>query len=193
MLADDLEYKWKRSKPRYTEKELVEIFSPPKEMIIEKIKDREKEQETVIEKMKQTLRYVYAIKTDKAAHLIGELVIKTDLLPQLNKYNGYIAKLKRILNILTPESFRDTRQDDVEHARQYPIYEITKYRLLLRRCGNKYSALCPFHEEKHESFYIYPETNTYHCFGCQENGDIIQLTRHLYDVSFREAVKMLQK
>ena len=40
VLSDELEYQWKRSIPRYTEKELIEIFSPTPEMIREKLHDR---------------------------------------------------------------------------------------------------------------------------------------------------------
>jgi hypothetical protein len=86
----------------------------------------------------------------------------------------------------------ETSQETIEKARRYPIFEITKYRLALQSCGNKSSSPCPFHKEKYASFYIYHETNTFYCLRCQESGDVIKLTMHLYSVSFKEAVQMLQ-
>ncbi|MCX6762583.1 MAG: CHC2 zinc finger domain-containing protein [Candidatus Moranbacteria bacterium] len=62
----------------------------------------------------------------------------------------------------------------------------------MRHSGRNFISLCPFHNEKHASFYIYPETNTFHCFGCQENGDVIKLTMHLHGTDFQGAVQMLQ-
>ena len=35
-------------------------------------------------------------------------------------------------------------------------------------------CLCPFHKDDKPSLRIYPETNTYHCFGCDKTGDVIQ-------------------
>lgn len=193
IFADELEQRWKQSLPRYTGKEFVEIFSPPPEMIRTKLEDRWKERGARIEAIKTSLKKIHALEIDNFSRWFGELIIKTFLLPDLEKCNRHIARLRQILNILNPQNLtKNNDQEAVENARKYPIYEIAKYRLLLRGCGNKFSSLCPFHEEKHASFYIYPETNTFHCFGCQENGDIIKLTMHLYGISFREAVKMLQ-
>ncbi len=193
ILSDELEYQWKRSIPRYTEKELIEIFSPTPEMIREKLHDRKTEQGARLKAIKDSLKRIYKLETDDLSKWFGELMVKTFLLPDIEKCNRHTARLKRILNLLTPQSSMGNRnQEMVENARKYPIYEIAKYRLLLRGCGNKYSANCPFHEEKTPSFYIYPETNTFHCFGCQEHGDIIKLTMNLYGASFREAVRMLQ-
>ena len=33
---------------------------------------------------------------------------------------------------------------------------------------------CPFHNEDTASMRIYPDTNTFHCFGCGKNGDTIE-------------------
>lgn len=192
ILADELEHEWRRSLPRYMEKGLVEIFAPPPDMIREKLEDWKRKQEEKTKDIKQALWYVY-MAFDESSRWFGELIIKVFLLPDLEAGNKHVARLQRILSRLLPKRLTlINNEKTIEYARQYSIYEIAKYRLLLRGCGNKFSSLCPFHEEKHASFYIYPETNTFHCFGCQENGDIIKLTMHLYGISFREAVKMLQ-
>lgn len=191
IFSDELEWKWKQSLSRYTDKELVEIFSPPKKMILEKIKEYEMAQQEQAQEIKRRLKVLYALKFDGFSCWFGEQIVKLELAPALDKYIGHITRLKRILQIISPKTQKYIRQNEVETARQYPIYEMARSRLELRKCGNKFSSLCPFHEEKRASFYIYSETNTYHCFGCQANGDIINLTMHLYGVSFPEAIKML--
>lgn len=191
--ADELYHHRKQTLPRYTERELVEIFSPDPEVIRMKLDDWKTEQVAKTATVKNSLKKICRLEVDDFSKWFGELMVKTFLMPDLEKCNQHIARLKRILNLLNPQKITESNnQESIERARRYPIYEIAKYRLLLRGCGNKFSSLCPFHEEKHASFYIYPETNTFHCFGCQENGDSIKLTMHLYGASFKEAMKMLQ-
>lgn len=62
----------------------------------------------------------------------------------------------------------------------------------LKKSGDKYSCLCPFHSEKHPSFCLYPETNTFYCFGCGEAGDVFDLVMKLEGFSFKEAIVYLQ-
>jgi len=48
---------------------------------------------------------------------------------------------------------------------------------------------CPFHDDKTPSLKIYPETNTYNCFGCGSNGDVIQFIQDKENLSKHEALK----
>ncbi len=195
-LADTLFQERKKSLPRYTEKDLVEIFSPPIEMIQTNLENYTKKYQHERNRIKEVLQRVYIATTDNFSRWFGETIIRIFLLPNLETYARHMARLKRLLNMLNPQSLKGLKeiatQEALEKARQYPIFEIAKYRLALQPCGNKSSALCPFHEEKHASFFIYHKTNTFHCFGCQESGDVIKLTIHIYGVSFKEAVQMLQ-
>ena len=43
----------------------------------------------------------------------------------------------------------------------------------LKRAGNEYKGCCPFHGEKSPSFYVNPQKNIYHCFGCGVGGNAI--------------------
>ena len=60
----------------------------------------------------------------------------------------------------------------------------------LKRKGNRWVGLCPFHGEKTASFTIF-EDNHYKCFGCGEYGDAVDLVRHLYRFDFKEALRFL--
>jgi len=59
----------------------------------------------------------------------------------------------------------------------------------LRKSGANWSALCPFHKEKSGSFYVYPASASYYCFGCHEHGDVFTFVMKMDSVSFPEAVK----
>ncbi len=61
----------------------------------------------------------------------------------------------------------------------------------LRRSGRLLSGLCPFHGEKTPSFYIYPETQSYYCFGCGAGGDVITFIRTAENLSYADAVQLL--
>lgn len=57
--------------------------------------------------------------------------------------------------------------------------------------NNSWKGLCPFHNEKTPSFVVREDFQSYHCFGCGENGDILTFAQKNHTVSFFEALKML--
>ena len=61
----------------------------------------------------------------------------------------------------------------------------------LKRKGRLYGGLCPFHSEKTPSFYVYPDTQSFYCFGCQAAGDAISFVKKINNISSGEAIKML--
>ena len=63
----------------------------------------------------------------------------------------------------------------------------------LKRAGNEYKGCCPFHGEKSPSFYVNPQKNIYHCFGCGVGGNAISFLRDYESLTFIEAVKELSK
>ena len=42
-----------------------------------------------------------------------------------------------------------------------------------------YKRLCPFHEEKTPSFWVWPQSNRYHCHGCGADGDVLDFVTHV--------------
>ena len=61
----------------------------------------------------------------------------------------------------------------------------------LKRVGQRWSGLCPFHSEKSASFSVNPTDGLYHCFGCKASGDAITFLREKEQLDFVGAVEML--
>ncbi len=71
------------------------------------------------------------------------------------------------------------------------IYDIVSRYVSLQRAGRLYKGLCPFHSERTPSFMVYPETQSYYCFGCGAAGDVIKFTMEMNSLSYIEAVRLL--
>ena len=61
----------------------------------------------------------------------------------------------------------------------------------LKRQGQRWVGLCPFHTEKSPSFSVNAEEGFYYCFGCQESGDAITFVRAMDHLDFVDAVRFL--
>lgn len=83
-------------------------------------------------------------------------------------------------------------REDVERVREaIDIVELIGSTLDLRKAGKNYKALCPFHQEKTPSFYVFPETQSFYCFGCGASGDAITFVMRTEQLGFREALERL--
>mgnify|MGYP003316469898 CR=1 FL=1 len=61
----------------------------------------------------------------------------------------------------------------------------------LKRAGTNYKGICPFHNEKTPSFVVYPETQSFYCFGCHVGGNIFDFVKEYEGVDFAEACKRI--
>ena len=88
---------------------------------------------------------------------------------------------------LFPESFlADLRQ-------QADIVQVIQEVVSLRRVGNTYKGLCPFHNEKTPSFNVDRERGFFHCFGCGVGGNVFKFVELNERLSFPEAVRVVAK
>lgn len=86
---------------------------------------------------------------------------------------------------MIPRSFIEqlTAQCDIE--------DIVRSYVPLKRAGRTAKALCPFHSEKTPSFVVYPENQSFYCFGCGKGGDVIRFVMEAEHLDYPEAVRFL--
>jgi DNA primase len=84
--------------------------------------------------------------------------------------------------------------EDVARVRdQTDIVALIGEKVALRRVGQRYVGLCPFHQEKTPSFNVNPTMSRFFCFGCQKSGDAITWVREIDGLDFVDAVEELAK
>lgn len=71
------------------------------------------------------------------------------------------------------------------------IVELVSRYVDLRRNGNRWVAICPFHQETKPSFSVNEEEGTFYCFGCQASGDIFTFYGMVNGMNFRESLEQL--
>ena len=84
------------------------------------------------------------------------------------------------------------RQEIIDKIQeQTDIVEVIGEHVKLRKSGTRYVGCCPFHNERTPSFYVFPNSDTFKCFGCGEGGDVIHFIEKKENKTFVEAVKTL--
>ncbi|MBQ9947866.1 MAG: DNA primase [Oscillospiraceae bacterium] len=61
----------------------------------------------------------------------------------------------------------------------------------LKRSGSTYSCRCPFHSERTPSCHIYPDTQSFYCFGCGAGGDVVTFIKNIENLDYMESVRFL--
>ncbi|PFG32829.1 DNA primase [Sanguibacter antarcticus] len=85
------------------------------------------------------------------------------------------------------------KREDVDAVREKAhIEEIVGDQVTLRPAGvGSMKGLCPFHDERSPSFHVRPQVGRWHCFGCNEGGDVISFVQKIDGLGFSEAVEYL--
>lgn len=78
-----------------------------------------------------------------------------------------------------------------EIRNRVPIFELISEFVQLKKTGKNYRGLCPFHQERTPSFFVNPERESFHCFGCGAGGNLFHFLMKMDSLSFPEAVNRL--
>lgn len=71
------------------------------------------------------------------------------------------------------------------------IADLISNYVTLKKRGNTYVGLCPFHNEKTPSFTVYDDTQSFYCFGCGVGGDAVSFVKKIENLDYVDAVKLL--
>ena len=105
---------------------------------------------------------------------------------EIKKYQrlDYLSKVK--FGKLVPDARHDY-SEQIRIARETPITEvISQYAQVVRGM-----VKCPIHQEKTASLKVYPNTNSWYCFGCHKGGSTIDFVMYINNLEFNDAVKLL--
>lgn len=84
-----------------------------------------------------------------------------------------------------------SRQVIEEILARTDIHQLIGKYVTLQRAGTRYKGLCPFHSEKTPSFTVFPDQNSFYCFGCGVGGDAISFVKSIENLEYPEAVTFL--
>lgn len=79
----------------------------------------------------------------------------------------------------------------IEGLENIDIIEIIGADVELKKSGSRWVGRCPFHEEKTGSFFVFPITQTFHCFGCHAGRNVIDYVMKRHGLDFKGALRHL--
>jgi len=74
---------------------------------------------------------------------------------------------------------------------QADIVRVVGEYVRLKKSGQNFTGLCPFHAEKSPSFAVHPTKQIYHCFGCGVGGDVFKFVMEMEKCPFPEAIRIV--
>lgn len=95
------------------------------------------------------------------------------------------AASRRALNMAEAGSFADRVKQQADIVRVVGEY------VRLKKSGQNFTGLCPFHGEKTPSFAVHPVKQIFHCFGCGKGGDVFSFVMEMEKCPFPEAVRIV--
>ncbi|MDY7041076.1 MAG: DNA primase [Chloroflexota bacterium] len=114
-------------------------------------------------------------------------------MPARNQRRFHLERQGRVGHGFKKYKWQDVKMSVVDEIKtRMDIVDLISEYVTLRKSGRNYTGLCPFHSEKTPSFVVFPETQTWHCFGaCATGGDIFTFIQKRENMDFPESLRLL--
>lgn len=90
-----------------------------------------------------------------------------------------------------PKKLRHHQNAEIIKSKSDILATIEQY-TQLRKSGKNFTGCCPIHQEKHPSLTVYPDRQTWHCYGCNRGGDVISFIQAVENTDFQGALAILE-
>lgn len=197
-----IEDEWKKSQPRFTFRQWIDLFKP------EAIAPTRKNLKVNIKKCKEHLTELgrqheeYYDNRINKAHFLERAELKEwsdrmyeeareQTLSLIKKATFNLSYLNELEGKLQIKITGGVNEIDIDRAKEVPIENF--YAGTLKKNSIRSTGLCPFHNEDTASFVIYTKQNTWWCFGCNTGGSVIDFIMKQENLDFLHAVKKLLK
>jgi hypothetical protein len=166
--------------------ELAQTYPEAREYLENKVAEQDEE----IVKLNELEKYVNTAKIyrkpeHRRTKYIRLTMIEMDkqkLIQQVEFNESIIDAIKSKGRKRTPKGALS--ESDIQNAKAVPITNYIEFR-------RDSKAKCIWHSERSGSMHYYPKTNTVHCFGGGQSGDVVDVIQQLNGVEFRDAVRFL--
>lgn len=102
----------------------------------------------------------------------------------------------KLIQFRTPKQKLISGQISIQQIKgEVDIVSIIEKYLQLRKTSSRFSAICPFHQHKdpnNHSLMIYPESQSWYCFGCLKGGDVIDFIQNAEHCDIKQAAAILR-
>lgn len=175
---------------KYTNAKLLDIFPEARQIIPALIKEYSQQRSVLVRTIAAEHKLIIA-NPDENYRYFWTSWLKLTKVQDLWEVDKHIDRLKRFFQPTTDQPLQSGLLSDeqVETARAVPIASLLNQEF--RRSSGNLMGLCPFHEERTSSFYVYTKENRGWCFGCHKGGDAIDIVMLTQSLDFRGAVQFL--
>lgn len=135
-------------------------------------------------------RVIYFLEKETEEYI--SLIVKYPIIKEFMKFDPRVIRLKELRKFmnLTRPNISGKSKLDIQKAKNVPIESIYDFKISQKN-SSRIRCICPFHDERTGSFFIFKDKNKCHCFSCGFHGDSIDFIEKLKAINFVEAVKYL--
>jgi hypothetical protein len=184
----ELENEHYRSLKKYSIHELAEIFPEAKEVLKEQISETKKKLKSAFKRAKKS--YLHSLREPEVAFLCEaatEIIFEEEIIV----FEKRLRQLTYQYDCLIDKNIQEEIIDIEALKERLDLKQIIEgYGFKLRKSGQSWLTLCPFHNERTPSFNVYKKH--FYCFGCQAHGDVFNFIQEIEKVNFKEALNKLK-